>query len=227
MLLYLCQHTIHTYSMVSNCLERDPSGSIDRVNVNKWHLSFSCFITVFGPVTFYNPKSNLLNQWRYTQSQKKCTINSLASSGTQGQGHVTRVGSYFIIQHKFYLSTLLGKRNATFYGEFLLRLSVVAWIPKYKCLSKRILWPPYMTHFKDITMTLKTRFCREKACKISHNCYYLLQLLLLNQTCLILILHSGSHTRKHYTLLTCIYYSCLLWVTWAKASLSMLGLPPI
>ena len=34
----------------------------------------------------------------YTQSQKKHTMKSLASPGTQGQSQVTPVGSYFIMR---------------------------------------------------------------------------------------------------------------------------------
>ncbi len=60
----------------------------------------------------------------YTQSEKKRTMKPLASPGTQGQGQVNPAGSYFEIQHKVYLSTLLCKRNATFHRAFLLRLSV-------------------------------------------------------------------------------------------------------
>ena len=62
----------------------------------------------------------------YTESQKKCTMKSLASPGTQSQGQVTPAGSYFIMRiwNKVYLSTLLHKRNATFHRAFLLRLSV-------------------------------------------------------------------------------------------------------
>ncbi len=46
-------------------------------------------------------KTNAVRIWAcpviaYTQSQKKHTINSLASPGTQGQGQVTPAGSYFI-----------------------------------------------------------------------------------------------------------------------------------
>ncbi len=40
----------------------------------------------------------LSNMYMYTQSQKKCTMNSLASLATQGHGQVTPAGSYLIIQ---------------------------------------------------------------------------------------------------------------------------------
>ncbi len=55
-------------------------------------------------------------------SQKKRTMNSLTSAATQGQGQVTLAGSFLI--HKVHLSTIFPKRNATFHGVFLLRLSV-------------------------------------------------------------------------------------------------------
>ena len=59
----------------------------------------------------------------YTQSQKKCTMNSSASLVTQGQGQVSPAGSD-LIHHKVHLSTLFHNRNTTFQGVFLLRLSV-------------------------------------------------------------------------------------------------------
>ena len=85
----------------------------------------------------YTMKLHSLWVHPYTQSQKKRTMKSLASPGTQGQGQVTPAGSYFFehrhqehrqneIQHKVYISTLLRKRRTTFHGAFLLRLSVVA-----------------------------------------------------------------------------------------------------
>ncbi len=35
---------------------------------------------------------------KYTQSQKKCTMNSLASPVTQGQGKMTLAGSYLVME---------------------------------------------------------------------------------------------------------------------------------
>ena len=46
-------------------------------------------------------------------------MTSLASRVTQGEGQVTPAGSYY----KVHLSTLVPKRNATFHGAFLSRLS--------------------------------------------------------------------------------------------------------
>ena len=45
----------------------------------------------------------------YTQSQKKCTINPLASSVTQGQGQVTPAGSYTL--QNSYIYTFLQKKH--------------------------------------------------------------------------------------------------------------------
>ncbi len=73
-----------------------------------------------------------LFEGNYTQSQKKRTMDSLVSSVTQGQGQVTpgRVKFYHQedsqteIGNKVHLSTLFRKRQSTFHGMFLLRLSV-------------------------------------------------------------------------------------------------------
>ncbi len=90
----------------------------------------------------------------YTQSQKKRTMNSVASPVTQGQGQVTPAGSFWSLKlphiarkpwtiliwfffahcyqqhqqneiyYEVHLSTLFPKRYATFLGAFLSRLSV-------------------------------------------------------------------------------------------------------
>ncbi len=66
----------------------------------------------------------------YTQSQKKRTMNSLASPCDPGSS--SSHPSQIIFDHrnlnKVHLSTLFPKRNATFHGAFLLRLSVHQYI---------------------------------------------------------------------------------------------------
>ncbi len=62
------------------------------LNLNADHNNETMFPQVKPILTLYS--------FHYTQSQRKCSITSLASPVTQGQGQVTPAGLYFVTYFK-------------------------------------------------------------------------------------------------------------------------------